>query len=455
MQMQNKDTQALGPAVNELWDSLSRCGLPVHSLLADQGGRILLEQYKAPYGPQDLHRMFSITKSFCSLAVGFLLDERKLSLDDRITDYFPEYCQNPDRPIHPWLETMTIRHMLSMETCYSSTTYKADMGKNWVESFFTTAPSHRSGQIFQYDTSSSHTLAALVKKLSGKGVLDYLREKCLDSLGFSKAAYLITDPFGAEMGGSGLMALPMDLLKTGRFCMDTIRRGEGVFADYLREAVSCLVPTAHSGQTPDEQQGYGYQFWQIRDGFAMYGMGGQYVLFYPQLDLVLVMTADTQNYKGGYQKLLDLVHECLTPFLAEAETGSDFPAAAASPIWYPPFSASYRFCSNSKGFCGMELSYQGEDGLLKLEKEDLTFTIPFSFRLPAVSVLEGYQQRIAVQARFLDKDSLYLPIQLVDECVGSIHILIHLDEAKATVYMRKVEETYFQEFQGFFELERC
>lgn len=103
----------------------------------------------------------------------------------------------------------------------------------------------------------------------------------------------------------------------------------------------------------------------------------------------------------------------------------------------------------------MELSYQGEDGLLKLEKEDLTFTIPFSFRLPAVSVLEGYQQRIAVQARFLDKDSLYLPIQLADECVGSIHILIHLDEEKATVYMRKVEETYFQEFQGFFELERC
>lgn len=450
--MQNNHAAALTPAMDELWSAFSKSGLPVHSLLADCGGQKIQEKYAAPYGPQDLHRMFSITKSFCSLAVGFLLEEGKLTLDDHIIDYFPEYCQNPASPVHPWLKDMTIRHMLSMETCYSSTTYKVDMKSNWVESFFITPPSHRSGQIFMYDTSSSHTLAALIKKLSGKGVLDYLREKRLDSLGFSKEAYIVSDPFGSEMGGSGLMALPLDLLKTGRFCMDTINNGTGVFADYLREAVSCLVPTVHFGQTPDEQQGYGYQFWRIRDGFAMYGMGGQYVLFYPQIDLVLVITADTQNYKGGYQKLLELTHECLSPFLAAVS--SPAPTAAASPVWYPAFSASYAFADNPKGFRKMSLSYQGEEGILTLENQEQTFTVPFSFRLPAVSRLEGYRQRIAVQARFLDKHSLYLPVQIVDECVGSIHILIHLDKDMATVYMRKIEETYFSEFQGFFELKK-
>lgn len=433
----------------ELWNAFMKSGLPVHSLLADCSGIKIQEQYAAPYGPHDLHRMFSVTKSFCSLAVGYFLEDGKLSLDDRITDYFPEYVREP---LHPWLGGMTIRHMLTMQTCYSSTTYKTDMTSNWVESFFTTAPSHRSGQIFLYDTSSSHTLAALVKKLSGKGVLDYLREKCLDALGFSKEAYIIPDPFGSEMGGSGLMALPSDLLKVGRFCMNTISGGTGVFADYLREAVSCLVPTAHFGQTPDEQRGYGYQFWRIRDGFAMYGMGGQYVLFYPQLDLVLVMTADTQNYKGGYQKLLELTHECLAPFLEKAASPSA--GAAASPVWYPAFSASYTFDDNAKGFRSMSLSYHGEEGTLALETAEQTFTIPFSFRCPAVSRLEGYRQRIAVQACFPDKNSLYLPIQLADECVGSIHILIRLDGDRATVYMRKVEETYFNEFQGFFELKK-
>ena len=102
----------------------------------------------------------------------------------------------------------------------------------------------------------------------------------------------------------------------------------------------------------------------------------------------------------------------------------------------------------------MSLSYQGEEGILTLVNQEQTFTVPFSFRLPAVSRLEGYRQRIAVQARFLDKNSLYLPVQIVDECVGSIHILIHLDKDMATVYMRKIEETYFSEFQGFFELKK-
>ena len=102
----------------------------------------------------------------------------------------------------------------------------------------------------------------------------------------------------------------------------------------------------------------------------------------------------------------------------------------------------------------MSLSYQGEEGILTLENQEQTFTVPFSFRLPAVSRLEGYRQRIAVPARFLDKNSLYLPVQIVDECVGSIHILIHLDKDMATVYMRKIEETYFSEFQGFFELKK-
>jgi CubicO group peptidase (beta-lactamase class C family) len=115
---------------------------------------------------------------------------------------------------------MTIQHMLTMQICHSSTTYKIDRQKNWVESFFKVSPTHKSGDIFLYDTSAAHTLAALIKKLTGKGVLDYLREKCLDKLDFSKDAYIIKDPFGSEMGGSDLMAYPEDLLKIGRSEMD-------------------------------------------------------------------------------------------------------------------------------------------------------------------------------------------------------------------------------------------
>ena len=450
MQSKNYKTASdTGAVMEELWLSLREREFPVHSFLADKGGKLLKEAYEAPYGKDDFHRMFSVTKSFCSLAAGFLCEEGRLSLEDRITDYFPEYCLN--REIHPWLRAMTIRHMLSMETCYSSTTYKLNTKKNWVESFFTTPPTHRSGQIFLYDTSSSHILAALVKKLTGKGLLDYLREKCLDQIGFSKDAYILSDPFGSEMGGSGLMARPMDLLKLGRYCMDTIQKKKGKFADYLREAVSFQAPTIHSGDTLDEQQGYGYQFWRIRNGFAMYGMGGQYVLFYPDQDLVIVITADTQKIKGGNQKILDLVYGAVekTGHGLKKLTGSE-ETKESSKTW----NASYRLLQNPAGFSRLTLSIGPGEGLLVLSGADTDFPFPFSFEEARISVLPKYEQRIAIRGVWAHDHTLYLPVQIVGEYVGSIHLLLRLSEHKVTVWMRKVEETSFNEFQGFLEGEK-
>ena len=135
---------------------------PLHSVLVWHRGKLLEEEYFSPYDPSLLHRMFSITKSFTALAVGGLIAEGKLALTDKIIRFFPEYV--PDDP-HPFLAEMTIEDMLSMRTCYKSTTYKNDLTSNWVQSFFTTLPDHRPGQIFKYDTSSAHTLAALVKKI--------------------------------------------------------------------------------------------------------------------------------------------------------------------------------------------------------------------------------------------------------------------------------------------------
>ncbi len=423
-----------------LWLRLKESGLPIHSFLAEQAGNLLTENYQAPYTQSDLHRMFSITKSFCALAVGYLLEDGLIALTDPITGYFPEYLKGEETS--PWLLNMTIKHMLTMQTCHAATTYKIDRKKNWVESFFKVPPTHKSGEIFLYDTSSAHTLAALVKKLTGKGVLDYLRGKCLNELDFSKEAYIIKDPFGSEMGGSGLMARPGDLIKTGRFCMDTIRHGSGIFADYLRDAVSFQVPTVHFGQTLDEQQGYGYQIWQIRNGFAMYGMGGQYVLFYPELDTVLVITADTQNIRGGQQKILDIIHDELKEFLNPVPN----PPACFCPSFHD---ASYRLLPGSQGFTRLSLSFDTKEGSLTLWGPGKTYKIPFSFTELYVSILNGYEQRIAVKAQWPDSRTLYLPVSVVGEYVGSIHILLSLSENGITVWMKKVEESLFHEFTGF------
>lgn len=467
--------------IASLWQRFETWEIPIHSLLAAQNGKLLWETYRPPYQSDTLHRMFSITKSFCALAAGCLAAAGKLDLDAPIVRFFPEYLP-PDGAVHPYLNEMTIRHMLAMQTCHSATTYKLNPEKNWVESFFSIPPTHKSGQIFLYDTSSSHTLAALVKRLTGMGVLDYLRTCFLDDIGFSREAYIINDPFGAEMGGSGLMARPRDLMVTAQYLMKQYKNGAGAFAGYLRAAVSRQVPTLHSGQTIDEQQGYGYQFWRIRNGFAMYGMGGQYVLFYPEPDIILVITADSQNIKGGSQKILDAVYQAIAPYYSDIEisaagmTGhtADRTRAAAGDICKrsagadgtdlcPVISGSTdnsaaaangrcRLLPNKGGFTELMVSGDSNRGMLTLKHPDAVYRIPFGWgNLLQTAILTRYNQPIASSGKWLDEHSLFIYTQLVGECVGSLSFMLRFRPDGLTLWMKKTAETMFEEFCDFAE----
>lgn len=157
------------------------------------GRRVLLGAIYKGYAASPLFHY----KSFVSLGVGYLEREGKLKLDDPVISYFPEYVTDP---IPLWLSQTTIRHMLKMASCHSATTYKKDLSKNWVESFFKIPPDHKPGMVFSYDTSSSHTLCALVEKLTGMEILEYLRKSFLNDIGFSQEAYILKDPFGTSMG---------------------------------------------------------------------------------------------------------------------------------------------------------------------------------------------------------------------------------------------------------------
>ena len=108
-------------AISRVIKRLERDHVPMHSLLIARHGKMVFEGSYAPYTRETLHRMFSVTKSFVSLAIGCLEKEGRISLDDPICRYFPEYVPNE---VHPWIAAMTIRHMLEMKSCYSGTTYK-------------------------------------------------------------------------------------------------------------------------------------------------------------------------------------------------------------------------------------------------------------------------------------------------------------------------------------------
>lgn len=319
-------------AVAALEEQLTQNRVRMHGYLLLSGNRIIVEKYWEPYGADVLHRMYSITKSFVALAVGLLIKEGKISLEDKICDCFPEKL--PEGGAHPWCQEMTIRDMLSMRTCYSSTTYKRYEGEDWTESFFRVKPDHVPGTVFHYDTSSAHVLGALVEKLTGTALLDYMREKFLDALGFSKEAYIIKDPVGVSQGGSGLMCTLRDVAKVAWLCNQygLFDGTELLPKDFLQEALCPCVPTDLQPAL-DEQCGYGYLFWMPRtqlsatggqrgDGFVMYGMGGQLAVCFPKQDFCFLTMADTIGNPAGLQIIYDSFYRTVYPYLKENGSGA-------------------------------------------------------------------------------------------------------------------------------------
>lgn len=444
---------------------LDRYGIPMHSVLLCRHGKLAAEGYYAPYRADTPHRMFSISKSFTSIAIGLLADEGMLSLDDGIVNYFPDKVP---ADVHPWIASMTIRDMLMMRTCHASTTYKVNMKEDWVESFFTVPPTHPAGKFFHYDTSSAHTLAALVERLSGMPMLDYLKEK-LALLGFSKESYMLTDPFGVSMGGSGLVATPMDLLKFGCFISNEgyVDGRQLLSADYIRTAVSHLSDTRVTAPVRSEACGYGYQFWQNeKGGYVCYGMGGQLIIFLPQYDFICVTTADTQGIGGGNQVIYDALYEEILPFIASDALPEDKKAhtellSVLDSLEIRPLAAEYcpsqelslsgkvfELSENKMGFSRLSLSFAGNTGTLHFTLNGTDCELNFGMGHLETGIFPVYSMRYAASGMWQNDTTLYLKFHIIDSFVGSVHFQFSFGKNDVTVFLKKQEESLFTEFQG-------
>lgn len=465
-----------GKCIINFINRMSHRRVPMHSLLLMRHDKLVFEGYYAPYTADTLHRMFSISKSFTSIAIGLLAEEGKISLDDTIVKYFPEKL--PPK-VHPWIASMTIMDMLMMRSCHASTTYKINMNSDWVESFFTTPPTHPPGKLFHYDTSAAHTLCALVEKMTGMVILDYLKEK-LDCLGFSKQSYMLKDPFGVSIGGSGLVALPMDLLKFGYFIAHRglICGRQLISPDYIDTAVSCLSGTCVTAPVPSEAQGYGMQFWRgDKNGYTCYGMGGQLIIFLPDYDIICVTTADTQDIGGGNQQIYDALYEEILPYIQDEALRADDESAqaliskasslkieplitaasveAASEMVEKINGKTFRVQTSNSGFESFTVHFNAPPASEKQSSGSLSFIYnsePYVINFGMDNMQTGsfpiYNQNYAASGAWLSDGTLYIKAHIIDAYVGSVHFQLSFGENDLTVFMRKKEESLFQEFNG-------
>lgn len=483
---------------------------PLDSILVWKNGKIIKEEYQYPYGEKSLHRMFSMAKSYTSLAIGALICEGKLHLTDKIGDFFPEMLPEKN---DPFFDEMTIHDMLRMRTCFAVTTYKNKLDENWVGSYFSTKPDHAPGMIFKYDTSAALVLSALVEKITGRNVIDYLRVVFLNEAGFSKDAYFMPDPFGTGNGGSGLMAYPKDILLTGMFllsayrgrlkrdypglflkadsekCTDSSAGSENGnydtgfydrFEKYIKDAMSYHTATVHEGKTRSERYGYGYMFWMIpKGGIMMYGMGGQYLVIYPDTKTVVVTTADTQSEAGGNQRILDAIEKeyAGTDSVRESmDFETTFPDGLSlteedKKSGMDRFFGTYEITKKDSYFSGFvfdekkilfdtkegkyvffyETGRFGEGNVIFYPPDDKTDDCPAGFTSDDSFGLRAKPVSCAI-ARYQPDGSIYIQARLTGEDFGMIHFMIAAKEDGQTLlYIRKAVEFFLPCFNGFFD----
>lgn len=277
-------------------------------------GDVLYEQYFGDCAMNKNHPMYSVGKSLTAIAIGLLIEEGKLQLEDEICSYFQDRL--PAGGVHRYISGMTIQNLLTMTTAHKSTTYKRYDG-DWVESFFNVEPAHRPGTLFSYDTSATHVLSALVHRVSGMDLYSYLRHKILDRIGFSKDATWELDAAGIVRGGDGLSCTTRDLAAVAQLLM-SYGEYEGkqlISREFVRDMTHTCISTKHC-TAYDEQFGYGYQIWGNRDGgFTLYGIGGQLAVCFPKRDFILVTNADLVERSKDVKYIYEGFYDIIFPYI--------------------------------------------------------------------------------------------------------------------------------------------
>ncbi len=287
----------------------------LHSVMLLRHGYVIAEGWWEPYRREDLHLLHSLSKSFTATAIGLLVAEGKLTLDDPVIGFFPN-----DVPAVPstHLKAMRLRHLLTMSTGHvTEPLMRLDeqTGQTWVQTFLNYPIEHAPGTHFLYNSLATYMLSAIVQAVAGERMLAYLQPRLFAPLGIRNPTWE-TSPEGINTGGWGLSATTEDIAAFGQLHLQRgIWQGVHVLpAAWVEEATARHVSTGLD-PTSDWAQGYGYQFWRCRyDAYRGDGAFGQFCIVMPEQDAVVAITGGLRDM----QQVLSLVWEHLLPSMRAA-----------------------------------------------------------------------------------------------------------------------------------------
>ena len=282
----------------------------LHSLMVLRHGAVVAEGWWSPYAPARPHMLFSLSKSFTSTAIGLAVAEGRLSVEDTVLSFFPE---DAPETVSEHLAAMRVKHLLSMNTGHAEDTtghLRESEDGNWVKAFLALPVEHEPGTHFLYNTGASYVLSAIVQRLTGVTLLEYLQPRLFEPLGIEGAKWG-TCPRGINFGGFGLDVKTGDIARFGQLYLQKgMWNGQRILLESWVAEASAFHSDNAPADNPEWEQGYGYQFWLCRhNAYRGDGAFGQYCIVMPEQDAVIAITSGVPNM----QAVLDLIWEHLLP----------------------------------------------------------------------------------------------------------------------------------------------
>ena len=439
-------------AVSAFVERLNDEGDMVHAYMLVRHGKVVAEGCWAPYDAQIPHALFSISKAFTSMAIGYAVEDRKMTLGDRVDWFFPEYAPTNEPGYARELRVRDLMQMASGHRRDPLGAMRKSGDADWAKAFYSEPVVNPPGIFFRYMTGNSCMLARIHRKVTGEAdMIEYLRPRLFDKLDIS-AMHWDRQPDGTVFGGSGFHLRLEDLAKVSQLLLQGgVWRGERILPLWwVKQATSCQTPygrvmdpvlALHVGvkdakgppdPSNDWQQGYGFQMWMGRhETFRLCGAYGQIGVVMPNEDLVCVVFA---GGNGSNKLSVNALYDTILPSLSSSplpENPSDLAAlrgrSAALSITIPGRSAepsadtlaaaksAYEFSENARGVKRMK--FDAARGILEFENGFGAQKISFgdgawarqTVELDApsvqnISMLPGGQQKIGCAGAWVAPD---------------------------------------------------
>ena len=465
-------------------DRIEKRNAIMHSLLIMRHGKIITENYWAPFDENFCHRMYSQTKSYTAIAIGLLIEEGKLHLDDKLVDVYPEY-----KGTHEYLDRQTIKNLLTMNTVGNPVNWFLDTkNPSRIDIYFKERTRcHPAGTIWEYDSAGSQVLCEIVEKLSGMPLIEYLRKKLFNHMGTFKTAEILKTRDGASWGDSALLCTTRDMASFGQLLMNGgVWEGKRLMnEEFIKEATAKQVDNRDSWRKGTYSHGYGYQIWRTeQNGFGFLGMGDEITICLPDRDLVFVCTADHQGTDNKIRTCLvnaffDIIvdnlsdeplpedkeaEELLAKRTADLQLYSET-GAVDSPFRKELDGVVYECDKNPMGITefSFKFSEDGKDGTFCYTNAQGYKEIPFGVnhnvfgKFPQLGysndfgglrTTDGFMYKDAVSFTWLEEKKLIVTVQVIDRYFGLMSACFGFNGKYAAAQFNKVGEDFFAEYQG-------